>query len=148
LIFDAAFHLYFSDVRKNLGPVILFAIPGVIITTFLVGRVVAWGSGVSFAMAAVFGALVAATDLVAVVVMFRAMGVPKQLRVLLEGEMFNDGTVIIVFGIALEAANGQRFQLTNGIVDFVVVAGGGLLVGVAVGGANLMIVRRLDDYLI
>ena len=81
------------------------AIPGVLITTLLVGVVVTWGTGFPIATALVFGALVAATDPVAVVALFRTLGVPKRLQVLLEGEsLFNDGTAIVVFNLMIVIA--------------------------------------------
>ncbi len=149
LIFEAAFHLRISDLRQNLTSIVLFAIPGVIITMLLVGAVVAWGIQIDFATAAVFGALIAATDPVAVVALFRELGVPRQLRVLLEGEsLLNDGTAIVIFGLALAVSRGQTFQLSAGILDFLVVAGGGLVVGLGLGGLITLLIRRLDDHLI
>ncbi|MGD8404284.1 MAG: cation:proton antiporter [Anaerolineales bacterium] len=149
IIFEAAFHLHFDDLRQDVGPITLFAIPGVIITTLLVGGVVAWGIKIDFATAAVFGALIAATDPVAVVALFRALGVPRRLRVLLEGEsLLNDGTAIVVFGIALSISNGESLQLTSSIIDFVITVGGGLLIGIVFGWVISVIIQRLDDYLI
>jgi CPA1 family monovalent cation:H+ antiporter len=149
IIFEAAFHLHFDDLRQDVGPITLFAIPGVIITTLLVGGVVAWGIKIDFATAAVFGALIAATDSVAVVALFWALGVPRRLRVLLEGEsLLNDGTAIVVFGIALSISNGESLQLTSSIIDFVITVGGGLLIGIVFGWVISVIIQRLDDYLI
>jgi CPA1 family monovalent cation:H+ antiporter len=105
LIFEAAFHLDYRLLRKNLASIIMLAVPGVILTTLFVGGMVALGAKLSFATAAVFGALIAATDPVAVVALFRALGVPRQLAAAVEGEsLFNDGTAIVVFNIALTAA--------------------------------------------
>ena len=62
LIFEAAFHLNIRDLRNDLMPILALAIPGVLITTGLVGLVVALGTGSPLSMALVFGALIAATD--------------------------------------------------------------------------------------
>jgi CPA1 family monovalent cation:H+ antiporter len=78
LIYEAAFHLDFRLLRSSLTAIIALAIPGVLLTTVLVGGMVAVGTGLSFATAAVFGALIAATDPVAVVALFRALGVPRE----------------------------------------------------------------------
>ena len=84
----------------------------------LVGWGVAHTTGISVPAAIVFGALMAATDPVAVVALFKSLGVPKRLRVLLEGEsLFNDGTAIVVFGVALVVAQTGDFNLRTGIVD-------------------------------
>ena len=149
LIFEAAFHLRWTDVRQDIGPILLFAIPGVVITTFLVGAVITWGIDVNYATATVFGALIAATDPVAVVALFRTLGVPNRLRVLLEGEsLLNDGIAIVIFGLALQAAGGQSFKLFNGVTDFVIVSGSGLLIGLGFGWFISTIVKHLDDDLI
>ncbi|MCK5428498.1 MAG: cation:proton antiporter, partial [Anaerolineales bacterium] len=105
LIFEAAFHLKLDDLRDNLAPILVLAIPGVILTTLLVGGIVSWGTGLAIPVAMVFGALIAATDPVSVVALFRTMGVPKRLQVLLEGEsLFNDGTAIVVFDLVVVIA--------------------------------------------
>jgi len=149
LIFEAAFHLRLTDVKQDIGPIILFAIPGVIITTVLVGVVVALGIDVSYATGFVFGALIAATDPVAVVALFRTLGVPNRLRVLLEGEsLLNDGIAIVIFGVALQVAGGQSFQLINGITNFVIVSGSGLLLGLGLGWLISVIVKQLEDDLL
>jgi len=149
LIFEAAFHINFKDLLKDLAPIIALAIPGVIITTLLVGGVVAWGTGFPIATALVFGALVAATDPVAVVALFRTLGVPKRLQVLLEGEsLFNDGTAIVVFNLMIVIAVTGEFQLLDSLIDFVLVAGGGLVVGFTLGVIISQAIRFIDDSLI
>jgi len=149
LVFEAAFHLDFNDLRRDLVLIIVLAVPGVVITTLLVGGVVAWGAQISLTTALVFGAMVAATDPVAVIALFRSMGVPKRLRVLLEGEsLFNDGTAIVVFNLMVGIAVTGSFSLTSSLVNFVVVAGGGLLVGILLGLLSEQLIMRIDDYLI
>jgi CPA1 family monovalent cation:H+ antiporter len=149
LVFEAAFHLDFNDLRRDLVLVFVLAVPGVVITTLLVGGVVAWGAQISFTTALVFGAMVAATDPVAVIALFRSIGVPKRLRVLLESEsLFNDGTAIVVFNLMVGIALTGSFSLTSSLVNFVVVAGGGLLVGILLGLLSEQLIMRIDDYLI
>ena len=149
LIFEAAFHLDFNDLRRDLVLIIVLAVPGVVITTILVGGVVAWGARLSLTTALVFGALVAATDPVAVIALFRSMGVPKRLRVLLEGEsLFNDGTAIVVFNLMVGIALTGSFNLVDSLSNFAVIAGGGLLVGILLGLLTEQLIMRIDDYLI
>ena len=120
-----------------------------IITTLLVGWGVARTIGISVPAAIVFGALMAATDPVAVVALFKSLGVPKRLRVLLEGEsLFNDGTAIVVFGVALVVAQTGDFNLQTGIVDFFRIAGGGLLVGMIIGLLINSVIARINDHLV
>lgn len=149
LLYEAAYHLQLEDLRKNIVPILTWAIPGVIITTLLVGWGVARTIGISVPAAIVFGALMAATDPVAVVALFKSQGVPKRLRVLLEGEsLFNDGTAIVVFGVALAIAKTGDFNLQAGIVDFFRIAGGGLLVGLIVGLLSTTVLARVNEHLV
>lgn len=135
LIFEAAFHLEFNQLRDNLFPILILAVPGVLLSTILVGGMVWLGvAGLTLSLAVVFGALISATDPVAVVAYFHALGVPRRLAVAVEGEsLSNDGSAIVVFGIALEAALLGSFNAVGGILDFLRVALGGLGVGMALG---------------
>jgi CPA1 family monovalent cation:H+ antiporter len=149
LVFEAAFHLNFEELRANLTTIVLLAIPGVILNMFLVGGVMTVGAGMSISLALVFGALIAATDPVAVVSIFRKLGVPKRLEVLLEGEsLLNDGTAIVIFTLAMTALETGEFNLVNGIIDFIRVAGGGLIVGFILGWMISRLIGRIDDYLV
>lgn len=149
LIFEAAFHININDLIKDLAPILALAIPGVLITTLLVGGVVAWGTGFPLATALVFGALVAATDPIAIVALFRTLGVPKRLLVLLEGEsLFNDGTAIVVFNLMIVIAVTGIFDPLGSVIDFIVVAGGGLAVGFVLGVIISQAIRFIDDALI
>jgi len=84
LVFEAAFHINLTELRRSLTSILMLAVPGVLLTTLIVGRLVAWATPLSWPVALVFGALIAATDPVAVVAIFRALAVPKRLSVLLE----------------------------------------------------------------
>ena len=79
LVFEAAYHLNFLDLQRNLKPILILAIPGVLVTTFLVGGVVSLGIGFPITIALLSGALVAATDPDAVIALIRSLGVPKRL---------------------------------------------------------------------
>lgn len=149
LLFEAAFHLDLRQLRENLGPILILAVPGVLLSTMLVGGMTALGAGMAFGSAVVFGALIAATDPVAVVSLFRALGVPQKLALTVEGEsLFNDGTAIVVFRIALVAALTGTFDPLTGLYDFFKVALGGIGVGLALGWITSNLVARLEDRLV
>ncbi len=149
LIFEAAFHLPLQDLRQNLRPILTLATAGVLLTTFIVGGIIYFGAGLPLSYAIVFGAIIAATDPVAVIALFRAIGVPKRLQVLLEGEsLLNDGTAIVVYKLAVTAAIAGTFSLTQGLADFFVSAGLGLFIGLALGWMASLLISRVDDYLI
>ncbi len=150
LLFEASFHIRLSDLRRDFGLIMLLAIPGVVITTFLVGGAVQQGTGMALPIALVFGALIAATDPVAVVALFKQLGVPKRLQILLEGEsLFNDGTAIVMFWLMLGIAQLEGdFVLTDSLFDFVSVAGGGVLIGIILGFFASQAIRRINDPLV
>lgn len=150
LIFEAALHIQFEDLKKNLKLILIFAIPGVAITMFLVGGLISRVTPLPLEAALLFGALISATDPVAVVALFKTMGVPKRLRILLEGEsLFNDGIAIVAYSIMIGVVT--RGETINGvtlITDFLWIAGGGLVVGAAVAWISSAIIRLIDDHLI
>ena len=158
LVFEAAFHIEFQRLRENLIPILVLAIPGALLTTVIVGVIVAVGADLSLTTALVFGALISATDPVAVVALFRALGAPESLTVLIEGEsLFNDGTAIVVFNMMLAAAGvaavtggntPASFDLGRAVINFIVVVVGGLGVGGLLGWLVARLIAQLDDYLI
>jgi CPA1 family monovalent cation:H+ antiporter len=149
LIFEAAFHVNTKELRRELKVILTYAIPGVALTMFLVGVVVAWGTSLNLTAALVFGALIAATDPVAVVALFRSLGAPKRLLMLLEGEsLFNDGTAIVLFHSMLAIVASGEFRPIHNLIDFIKVAAGGLLIGWFVGWLISRLLNRVDDHLI
>jgi CPA1 family monovalent cation:H+ antiporter len=150
LIFEGAFHLNFFNLRRDLVVILTYAIPGVVLTMAIVGALVSWGTGIPIIYTLVFGAIVAAIDPVAVIALFRTFGVPKRLQVLLEGEsLLNDGTSIVLFGLVISIAiTGNEFNLLASVVDFIRIAGGGIIIGLILGYIISQVINRIDDYLI
>jgi len=149
LIFEAAFQVKAQDLLKDMVPILSLAIPGVLLTTFLVGGVLYWGTDFSLTTALLFGSLIAATDPVAVVSLFRSLGVPHRLQLLLEGEsLFNDGTAIVLFNMMLTVAITGYFNLGESILNFIVVSGGGLLIGLLLGLVISLAISIIDNSLI
>ena len=150
LVFEAAFHLNINELRRNLLLIVLLAVPGVILTMFVVAGVLALGAAIPLSLALVFGALIAATDPVAVIALFRTLGTPKRLELLVEAEsLLNDGTAIVLFNLVLMMLlNNQKFNLIDGIGDFVRVSAGGIIVGGILGWVTWRLIARVDDYLI
>lgn len=149
LVFEAAFHLNLTELQRNLADIVLLAVPGVILTTLIVGGIIAWTTPLGLPVALVFGALIAATDPVAVVAIFRTLNVPKRLAALVEGEsLLNDGTAIVVFNLVLVVALTGKFDLVQGAAEFVRVSAGGIVIGLVLGWLISRIIERVDDYLI
>ncbi len=151
LLFHGAMHMDLDRLMKHLWPIVCFAVPGVIVSTLLVGGVVGWLGGIgSMLTAMLFGALISPTDPVSVLALFKVAKAPDDLRTLVEGEsLFNDATGVVLFTILLEAVvHGQGLSLGTAAFEFVWVSAGGLLLGSALGMAAFTILRRLDDHLL
>ena len=149
LIFEAAFQVKSKDLIRDLAPILSLAIPGVLLTTFLVGGVLYWGTNFSLTTALVFGSLIAATDPVAVVSLFRSLGVPPRLQLLLEGEsLFNDGTAIVLFNLMVAIAITGNFNVGDSIIQFFVVSGGGFITGLILGLLISQAISIIDNPLI
>lgn len=149
LVFEAAFHLHLDELKHNWRTISALAVPGVVLTMAIVGLVVSLGTGLSLPVALLFGATMAATDPVAVVALFKSLGAPKRLSVLVEGEsLFNDGTAIVVFKLMLAVVVTGHFDTLTSLYDFVVVAAGGLLVGSVLGWLVSLAIARIDAHLI
>ncbi|MCP4188236.1 MAG: hypothetical protein GY763_11610, partial [Gammaproteobacteria bacterium] len=105
LIFESGFALDARQLTKDLPAVLILAIPGMLMSTFVVGFGVWLALDTRLIIALVFGALISATDPVAVVSLFKELGAPNRLNVLVEGEsLLNDATAIVVFSILLAIA--------------------------------------------
>jgi CPA1 family monovalent cation:H+ antiporter len=149
LVFEAAYHLNPIELRHNLPRILLLAVPGVILTTAIVGFLLAVSGAVALPVALTFGALIAATDPIAIIALFRTLGVPKRLSVLVEGEsLLNDGTAIVAFSLMLGIALTGSFSLIGSLLDFIRVVAGGLAVGLALGWLVAQLIARIDDHLI
>jgi len=149
LIYEAAFQVKAKDLLRDLAPILSLAIPGVLLTTFLVGGVLYWGTNFSLVTALLFGSLIAATDPIAVVALFRSLGVPKRLQLLIEGEsLFNDGTAIVIFNLMVTIAVTGYFNLTDSILNFFLVAGGGFIIGIVLGLLISFAISMIDNPLI
>ncbi len=149
LIFEAAFHLQLKDLKADLTPIVAMAVPGVLISTGIIAAVLVIAGVLPLPAALIFGALISATDPVAVVATFRSVGAPKRLMTLVEGEsLFNDGTAVVIFHIMLALAVEGTLNPLEGVVSFLKVSVGGLLIGGVLGYAVAKLIEHIDDYLI
>jgi CPA1 family monovalent cation:H+ antiporter len=149
LVFEAAFHLDLGEIRTTQLPILVLAVLGVLLATGITAGILAGGAGVPLTIALLFGALISATDPVAVTAVFRELGVSRRLAHILEGEsLFNDGTSIVLFRLLLAVLVSGSFNLLESVSNFLIVALGGAALGAAVGLAVSLLLRRLDDYLV
>ena len=148
LVFDAAYRLDWHHLRQSFGGIALLAVPGVIVTALIVAGILYLATGLPIELGFVVGAMVAATDPVAVVATFRRLGAPPRLQTLLEGEsLFNDGTALVVFTIAIGAVSAE-VGLAEGVLVFLVAIVVSGAIGVAAGWAAARILATVDDHLL
>jgi CPA1 family monovalent cation:H+ antiporter len=153
LLFEATLHIKWEGLKADLQPILLLAVGGTLISTFIVGGIVLQVLDIPFAGAIAFGALISATDPVAVIAFFRSLGVSKRLSILVEGEsLFNDGVAIVIFTLAVAAATAsgaESFVLSEAIIEFLRVAVGGLAVGLGLGFVvSYLILKNVDNAMI
>lgn len=137
LIFESTLNLDTRQLRHNLGAILTLAVPGLLLSTALIGGIVWLATPIPLAPALLLGAILSATDPVAVVALFRQLGAPERLTVLVEGEsLFNDATAIVLARIligVMAAGTVSGEVIGGGIVDFFLLFFGGLLTGVMLG---------------
>jgi CPA1 family monovalent cation:H+ antiporter len=156
LLFDAAFNLDAREFWRNRLAIGALSVPGVLVVIVITGFIVAGvirGTGLdsefTWRHGLVFGALVAATDPIAVVGLFRHLNAPARLRVLVEGEsLLNDGTSIVLFTLILAFVSGVATSASDLLVRFASIVGAGALVGAVIGVAASRVIARVDDAMI
>jgi len=147
LVFESALAIDVRRLIDDLAPVLLLAVVGLLISTFVVGYAMSWVSGIAIIPCLLLGAIVSATDPVAVVAIFKDLGAPKRLAILVEGEsLFNDATAIVLFTLlAAMIASGTEVDPVGGMLSFVKVFLGGVVVGYVMARALCWLIPRLGD---
>ena len=109
LVFAAALGLSTRAFLNNLVPILVLAVPALILSAAFVGVSLYLVLGIPLMAALLFGVLISATDPVAVVAIFRRLGVPERLLTVVEGEsLLNDGIAIVLFNVLLLAPSAAR----------------------------------------
>lgn len=156
LLFDAAFHLELTESRRNWRTITALAIPGVVVAIGLTAliltlaiRALRLDPGFTLTIGLVFGSLIAATDPIAVVALFRSMRASPRLTNLLEAEsLLNDGTSIVFLTLILGFVAGTATSAAALSLQFVMMVGGGILTGAAVGFGVSRLMKQVDDPMI
>jgi len=156
LLFEAAYHLDAKQFWSNKLAICGLAVPGVVaaicVTAFILSPLIRGlhlEHNFKLIDALVFGGIVAATDPIAVVALFKSLGTPKRLSVLVEGEsLLNDGTAVVLFGMILMLATGAKVSPGGAAFDFARTCGLGILVGASAGYGGSKTIRLVDDPMI
>ena len=147
LVFEAAYRLDVTELRRTFFGVAILAIPGVLVSAGVVALVLT-ATGLEPSLAFIVGAIVSATDPVSVIATFRSLGAPAGLRTLVEAEsLFNDGTAVVVFSIAVAAAT-SSVAPTHAVAWFIstIVVSVGL--GLVAGAVAARVMVFAEDHLI
>jgi CPA1 family monovalent cation:H+ antiporter len=146
LIYPAAVYTSWRDFRANLRSILPLAIFLVLLTMTATAYLFHALTGLPLAVGFVFGALISPPDAVAALAVTQNLRVPRKIIVILEGEsLVNDATSFISFRFAVAAVLIGSFSLGHASLQFLLVAAGGMAVGLATGWLATHVQKRLDD---
>ena len=153
LLFAGALHVDGRELSRGRWPILVLSTVSTVVSTLLVaggfyGISLTMHLGVSLPWCFVFGALISPTDPVAVFAVLKSLAVPERLKATLAAEsLFNDGVAVVLFGIATAFAAGGGTLDAGGMAwAFAREAGGGVVLGAAVGWLAYVAMRGVDDY--
>lgn len=139
LLFESAFNFEFREFKKILTPGFALATIGLLISALVVALPLTLIFEIDFMASFLFGSVIASTDPIAVLSIFKQLGVPRRLQLLVDGESFlNDATSVIMFRILLPFVAGASAEfagsdIINGFGSFLYVLIGGGLIGLLFG---------------
>ncbi len=140
LVFEAAWNIDIAAMRAGAVRIVLLAFPGTLLTAMTVAFALVATHAAPFAIALIFGAIVSATDPVAVVAIFRRTAVPVHVRTIAEAEsLANDGVAVVLYGIAVALAGGAAFSLGGALAT----AAAAIVAGIGLGALSAMPVIAL-----
>jgi len=147
LVFESALSIDARALVRELSPILFLAVIGLLVSTFFVGYSVALVSDQPLVTCLLVGAIVSATDPVAVVAIFRDLGAPHRLALLVEGEsLLNDATAIVMFTLLGGMLTGvSEPSLLSGSMSFLTVFVGGALLGFVMGQIVLLVLAEVED---
>jgi monovalent cation:H+ antiporter, CPA1 family len=146
LVFEAAINTDISRLRSTVKPIALLAGPGVVISSGVTAILLKWGLGINWIPAMLAGVILAITDTVSVIAVFKEVAVPSRLSTIVEGEsLFNDGVALVLFSLILQFYTAGSLTVLDGLQQLFVVIVGGTLVGLIVGYLSTGLFIRSDE---
>jgi monovalent cation:H+ antiporter, CPA1 family len=150
LLFEAAQHLIFHQFKLQFKTITAFATVGVVISIAVVTAVIAITLGMPVGPALLFGAIISATDPIAVLALFKSLGAPKRLGLVADGEsMFNDATGVIAFKVVSTfVVAGTVFEtskLTASLGNFLYVFIGSMIFGAVFGYVGTQLAKLVKN---
>lgn len=146
LLFEAAINTDISRLRSTVKPIALLAIPGVLIASGTTATILKYALGLQWTPALLVGVILAITDTVSVIAVFREVAVPSRLSTIVEGEsLFNDGMALVLFSLILQSYTTGSVTLADGVQQFLVVIVGGTLLGLGLGYLSAGLFAQSED---
>ncbi|MCM8560796.1 cation:proton antiporter [Pseudomonas shahriarae] len=153
LLFAGAFHVDLSQLRSFRWQVASLAVIGTTASTLVIGyglwALLSWTSlELPLSYCLIFGALISPTDPIAVMGILKSAGAPKSVELVISGEsLFNDGVSVVLFSLILAMiASGETPSVIGASKLLLTEAGGGIILGAAVGGITYLMLRSIDSY--
>ncbi len=143
LIFESAYNINIKHLTDDAPIISILSFVSLIVSTFLIGfgldAVLTFvGFEIPFLLSLTFGAIISATDPVAVLSLFKEYGAPRRLSLIFEGEsIFNDGTGVALFLVVLAIAESGVYgtsDILHGTLSFIIMVVGGIVFGLIFGG--------------
>lgn len=148
LLFEAAINTDISRLRSTVKPIMLLAGPGVIVASGVTALLLKFGLSLAWVPALLLGVILAITDTVSVIAVFKEISVPARLITIVEGEsLFNDGMALVLFSLILKVYTAGSVTIAQGLKEFLVVLVGGALVGVILGYLGVVLYAQVEDSL-
>lgn len=147
LLFQTTLTMDVRRIFEDIGPILLMAVVAVFFATFFIGFALQPFSGMPLIACLLLGAIVATTDPVAVVAIFRDIGAPARLGRIVEGEsLLNDAAAIVLFVLLLGILTGtQSPDLGEAAAEFLRAFAGGVLAGIVGGRIAVFILPTMRD---
>lgn len=149
LLFEAALFIRWSELRADAAPILTLAVLGTIFSALAIAAGMVWLLHWPLPAAAIFGVLIAATDPVAVIAMFKDTGVHGRLRLLVESEsLLNDGVAAVLYALVIGWIGGASGSASSIATTLALSAGGGIAVGLVCGYLGLLVVGHTADRMV
>ncbi|MGW4047834.1 Na+/H+ antiporter [Streptomyces sp. NPDC004721] len=147
LLFASAGEISVRDLRTVWRPVTGLVFGLVLASAIAVGYVARAITPLTTASAFILGSVLASTDPVAVSALGRRLSLPPRVQVMVQAEsLFNDATSLVLYKVAVATAVSSSAVTVSGTVgQFLILAGGGALIGAAVAAVVTLIRRRTED---
>ena len=147
ILYQAALLTSWRDFKANIERIGYLAIGLVLVTTLAVGSALKlMVPDIPWAVAFTFGAIVSPPDAVAATAILSRMSIPRRIVTVLEGEsLVNDASGLVLYKFAVAAVLTGAFSIWDASLQFVLVAGGGVVVGLALGWVFIAVHKRMGD---